>query len=509
MPRGWSAPVVAVAAILASLVGAAPAAASSVRVPPDFFRVNFQLVDILDDATREAHMAEISALGVESIRINLSWRFVEARPPSGGVHTYAWDRYDGIVAAAARHGIRVDPTIVQSPSWNSANDLATEAFCRRAQSEAPLDVAPFADFAHAVAARYGAGGSFWQGHPELPPTPVTRYEVWNEENLNGGWCPAPDPAAYATMFAAAAERIRSLDPAATVGVGGVAEPVPGFSDGEQVGSYLGRMVAAQPQIRRGASAVAIHTYAEPTKGGLASRLRIFRAWRREGHFPRRTPMVVNELGWTTSGPTSQSEGGRVAGYRAIAKVMPRTNCNVSAVLPHTWMTREQDPGSGEDWFGIADPATAAPYPSALAYSRGIALQRGLLKRETPRKTIKACSGMPPPDRDADGVVDQRDYFALDPGRAARVRHGRLPPVECSVRLTGALGAGRAATGAARRRLHRLHRRLTRRCLPCPGSTRVAGAKLERRILARPARRVKLRSKPRGADQALSRAPLRS
>jgi hypothetical protein len=65
MARGWSAPVVAVAAILASLVGAAPAAASSVRVPPDFFRVNFQLVDILDDATREAHMAEISALGVE------------------------------------------------------------------------------------------------------------------------------------------------------------------------------------------------------------------------------------------------------------------------------------------------------------------------------------------------------------------------------------------------------------------------------------------------------------
>jgi hypothetical protein len=45
----------------------------------------------------------------------------------------------------------------------------------------------------------------------------------------------------------------------------------------------------------------------------------------------------------------------------------RSNCLVSSIAPHTWITEESDPDNPEHWFGIADPLTGAPYESGAAY----------------------------------------------------------------------------------------------------------------------------------------------
>jgi hypothetical protein len=472
----------------------ASAPASSVRVPPEYFGMNFQNIDRLTAAGRETQLTQLAALGIPTIRINLSWQLVEQLPHSQG-NAYQWQLYDAIVGDAARYGIRVTPTIVQSPSWNTPNDFATENLCRGAQSQRPLDIQPYIALAREVALRYGTGGSFWAAHADLTAVPMTDYEVWNEENLNGGWCPRPDPPLFAAMFAGATAAIQAVDPSAKVIIGGVAEPVPGSSDGLLVTDFLAQATAARPEIKQQADGIAIHAYPQPTPGGQLYKLKIFRQFLHAGGIPDTTPMIINEVGWPTRGvPWALDEATRAKGYTAITETIPRSNCNVSAVLPHTWWTAQSDPNNPEDWFGIADPQTGAPSASATAYANGIHIQRGQTKREAKRKTIKACAGMPLPDQDAEGVVDQRDYFPLDPGHAARRTRKGMPPVECSVRLTAAWEAIKSAAGMDAGPLRAAYRRLSKRCMPCDPRTVKALRRLEHKILAsRPSRRVKRRT----------------
>jgi hypothetical protein len=85
------------------------------------------------------------------------------------------------------------------------------------------------------------------------------------------------------------------------------------------------------------------------------------------------PISWNEVGWTTSG-----EGGfaitpddeRAAYLQQLAATDLR-DCNVISIAPHTWVSEQKDPANPEDWFGIVDPGTGAPYRSALDYRAGI------------------------------------------------------------------------------------------------------------------------------------------
>ena len=61
--------------------------------------------------------------------------------------------------------------------------------------------------------------AFWAAHPELPALPIVRWEIWNEPNLTGYWCPGGEPARYADLFVQAASQIRKADPAARLVLG--------------------------------------------------------------------------------------------------------------------------------------------------------------------------------------------------------------------------------------------------------------------------------------------------
>ena len=86
----------------------------------------------------------------------------------------------------------------------------------------------------------------------------------------------------------------------------------------------------------------------------------------------RVPISWNEVGWPTRGA--------LAGGRAVPEVIRAAylyqvadadlaRCGVTSLAPHTWVTVQQNPTDPEDWFGIANPVSAQPYPTALAYSR--------------------------------------------------------------------------------------------------------------------------------------------
>jgi polysaccharide biosynthesis protein PslG len=60
---------------------------------------------------------------------------------------------------------------------------------------------------------------------------VHAYEVWNEENNQQSWTPAPNAANYTAMLRAAYPAIKSADPSATVVTGGLS---PAVDDGTNI-----------------------------------------------------------------------------------------------------------------------------------------------------------------------------------------------------------------------------------------------------------------------------------
>jgi len=376
-----------------------PAHASRGWVGPDYFGINFQQLRELGPSERAKHLARIQKLGIRDVRVGFAWPRIEPLPPLNGQHDYRWDALDGEIRALARHGIRAQANITQTPRWNADTSIIGALNCNKSSSWAPLDIGQYGPLAKAIAARFGRGGSYWSSHPGIPAKPIVRYELWNEPNLRGGWCPNPQPARYADMFMVAAGAIHAVDPHAQVVTGGVAPPSKANKHYLGISDFFGQVTARQPGIVNQAAGAAVHIY-PPTGGGKQlKRVVWFRDQLRAGGIPNRIPMLINEIGWPTEGGGSTiPEDERAKAYRSATRNIPRTNCNVMGMLPQSWTSNQQNPNNPEDWYGIAGPATAKPFLSALVYSKTMKLMRGRLSKAPPRKALMVCPGMPPPKR---------------------------------------------------------------------------------------------------------------
>jgi sugar phosphate isomerase/epimerase len=119
----------------------------------------------------------MSELGAEVIRVTLYWNAVApARPltpTDPGDPAYEWDRYDRVVTAAERYGIRVVLTIHGTPPWANGG---------RDWRYAPRRPSDLRAFAFAAGLRYS--GYFQDGRRERLPR-VDMWSAWNEPNLGG------------------------------------------------------------------------------------------------------------------------------------------------------------------------------------------------------------------------------------------------------------------------------------------------------------------------------------
>jgi hypothetical protein len=440
--------------VLSALLIAPSAKAGDGWVGGDFFGLNFQQLRELGPTERDKHLARIAKLGIRDIRVGFAWPRIEPLPPINGAHQYRWTSFDGEIGALARHGMRAQANITQTPRWNADTSIIDAINCNRSSSWAPLDIAPYAPVARAIAARYGRGGAFWRAHPNIPARPIVRYEIWNEPNLRGGWCPNPQPERYADMFINAARAIRSVDHNAQVVIGGVAPPAKENRSYLSISKFLGRAIGRQHGIVRKASGAAVHIYPPTGAGRQLDRVAWFRQQLHKGGVPNRVPMLINEIGWPTGGPTAVTEDERARAFTAATVNIPRTNCNVMGMLPQSWTSNQQSDSNPEDWYGIAGPVTARPYPSAHAYARAVRLMRGQLADSPPANPLMVCPGMPPPKPPGGEVPGP--CTILGTTAADRLAGTRRADVACGLggrdRISGGRGRDRLKGGDGRDRL---------------------------------------------------------
>lgn len=133
----------------------------------------------------------MQAAGVQWVRLDVDWWGVE--DPQG---TFNWTRWDGIMTAANARNIKVLGMVGYNPQWNWPAGATSDKY-------PPTTNTAWANFCTILANRYkNQNGHYW--------------EIWNEPNGPTFWKPAPDPARYTSMMAAAYTALKTADPAARV-----------------------------------------------------------------------------------------------------------------------------------------------------------------------------------------------------------------------------------------------------------------------------------------------------
>jgi hypothetical protein len=229
--------------------------------------------------------------------------------------------------------------------------------------------AAWGEFVTQIATRYGRGGTFWRDHPELPPLPVTAYQVWNEPNLRVFWRPAVDAAGYLRLVRLTRARLRAVDPRATIVLAGLPES----SHGAPIVDYM-RAIYAQPGARALFDVVALHPYSEDASGVLQKLNQVRDLMDRRGD--RRTPIWVTEIGWATAGlrsPFRTSRSGQASRISETLRLLisARARLRLGRVVIHALQDRAYLPTESPWWgprVGLFDLA-GRPKPAWKALVR--------------------------------------------------------------------------------------------------------------------------------------------
>ena len=270
-PRGGRvrATLILLTALLAGLACAAPArAAAGMEIGMEDERL------LLSDPSRAPGVVQAwKDLGIETVRLHAGWYSIapaqrRLRKPRG-FHAsdpldrrYKWSALDQAVSLVVAAGMRPMLTVTgPAPYWATADP-------RQRHGQLRPNPGDFADFARAVARRYG----------HL----VNRYLIWNEPN-QPGWllpqrscrgrgrfrtCTPLSPHLYRALYGAASRAIRAADPAAEIVFGELA-PV-----GDDPTTSTWRPMAPLPFLR---GLGCVDRGFRPLHAGLCRRFRPLRA----------------------------------------------------------------------------------------------------------------------------------------------------------------------------------------------------------------------------------------
>jgi hypothetical protein len=336
--------------VITTLQAQAPPALADTSSGPAISAVNGWSLYGLAPLDLDAQLAQMEADGVSVLRIDASWSSIQLAAPGPGGPTYSFSGEDAEVAALAVHHIQWLPVIDYSAPW--AGTIVGD------WRSPPADDAQFAAFAAAIAARYGAGGTFWSQNPQLPYEPVSTFEIWNEENGDYFWDTGPDPAGYARLYLAARAAIHAVDGGAQVMIGGLTNPEQGIS----ALAYLTQMFQDVPALAGNVDAVGLHPYAADATGVVSIVVGVRDLLDSLGESS--VPIDVTEFGWQTGDPAVEQQ--RAAMMSEVALALGNSNCGIGLLAPYDWM----DPSyiTDGDW-GLA--GTSGVRPAGTAWFSGL------------------------------------------------------------------------------------------------------------------------------------------
>ena len=241
-----------------------------------------------DPAYRVKEIATAQALHVEVMRVGLMWEWIEYRQ-----NKRDWSVMDDVVEKLTRAGITPLLNVSGSPSW--ANGKA-ERDDPDFYLDVPTDPQLFARWVREYATFVSFAALRYKGKVRL-------WELGNEENDAYFWRPAPNVDSYITWYLALRVAIKSVDPSATVALGGLNGL--GY-DMDRPGMRGTKFLTGVYERGVHPDAIAIHPY---SNRGQGPDVHVWRA----GNFDdidlvrsimiangqARTPIWITEWGWTT------------------------------------------------------------------------------------------------------------------------------------------------------------------------------------------------------------------
>jgi hypothetical protein len=221
--------------VVASLVGsgsagvAGPTTAPSATAPKHGDSLGIQSGFPGDVKKYDGIVGDISPFGVKWVRMYWNWGWVEPRQGARYLKPV-----NLAVKAAHDRGMKIIVLATGAPPWANGG---------KGQDYPPTD-ANVPDFAAYAAA--------------LAQTDADAIEIWNEPNNRGFWKSGPDPAKMAHMQVAAYQAIKAVRPTAVVITGGLTQV---FDDPQ---TFVGKMIAADPDFIKSFDAIGLHPYNEPS-----------------------------------------------------------------------------------------------------------------------------------------------------------------------------------------------------------------------------------------------------
>jgi hypothetical protein len=269
--------------------------------------------DYMGEDAGASLLQRAKGIGVSWVREDFGWSWIEGR----GKGQLDWNVTDRLMRNTSKLGINVVAMVGYSPAW--ANGGHDDKF-------PPLNPRDYADFAVAVANRYGKHGSFWAANPGLPERPLAAIEIWNEPWLWTFWKPEPDPARYAALVRAAAPAVKTLHPEIKILISGDLQL--GYSDARDYTNgtrrnweygFLARLLK-QDFASNAVDGYSVHPYSEKfgpyqksiswfadqtfAQQWLYQKLVLIRDMSRAaGKFK---PLWNTEFGWTTHGDVDET-----------------------------------------------------------------------------------------------------------------------------------------------------------------------------------------------------------
>jgi len=229
-------------------------------------RLGIAHISAVDTPRTDERYERALSLGAGWNRWPLYWDRVETRPDR-----FDWAAYDALVENDFEYGLRLDVILLGTPAFHRHDDqiagLQAAIFADNTDTPAlGKDINPdnpWAVFVQAAVRRYMPGGDLAQeaGWPDGQGVRV--WEIWNEPDYETFW--SGTVSEYARLLKVAYLVIHSIDPDATVMVGGLLYPTRG--------NYLAQILStfdddpAPEDHNWYMDAVAIHNYGDSWRSG--------------------------------------------------------------------------------------------------------------------------------------------------------------------------------------------------------------------------------------------------